>query len=73
MQGYRSSRERLTWGTIIGTTVGLLFFLYGQVGYSFTLNVVLNGATAAMGTAAWLVWRRWGRVRFPLDRKPVAE
>ncbi len=73
MSGYRSARERLTWGTIIGAAAGLLFFLYGQVGYSFSLNVVINGVVAAVGTAAWLAWRRWGRQRFPLHHKPSAE
>ena len=73
MRGYRSGRERLTWGVVIGTAAGLLYFLYGQIGYSFALNIILNAAVATVGTAAWLAWRRWGRSRFPLLHKPAAE
>lgn len=73
MRGYRSGRERLTWGVIIGAAVGLLFFLYGQMGYSFAVNVLVNGAVAVAGTAAWLGWKHWGREKFPLPHKPSAE
>ena len=73
MRGYRSGRERLTWSVIIGAAVGLLYFLYLQIGYSFALNMILNVAIAAIGTVAWLAWKHWGRVRFPLPHEPSVE
>lgn len=73
MRGYRSSRERLMWGVIVGLWAGLSYILYGQIGYAFALHMLLNVIVVFAGTAAWLVWKHWGRERYPLPHKPSAE